>query len=80
MPFSKIVRYKVSFWTKGYNRGKVNILLTDEKGEATLVENLTTEEGSFLLALLENPGLLTCDPESPEGVVNLTTERLFDSE
>lgn len=75
MPFSKIIRYKVSFWTKGYNRGKVNILMTDEKGEATLVENLTTEEGSFLLALLESPGNLTCDPDSPEGVVSLTSER-----
>lgn len=80
MPISKIIRYKVTFWAKGYNRGKVNILLTDEKGEATLVENLTTEEGGFLLAMLENPGLLTCDPDSPEGVINLTTERVFVSQ
>ena len=74
MTVGKIIRYKVSFWTKGYNRGKVNILLTNENEEAILIENLTPEEGGFLLAMLENPGVVTCIPDSPEGVVNLHTE------
>jgi hypothetical protein len=75
MKVCKIIRYKVSFWTKGYNRGKVNILLTSDNEEAILIENLTPEEGGFLLAMLENPGVVTCDPDSPEGVIQLHTER-----
>ena len=75
MQASNIVRYRVSFWTKCYNKDKINILLTANTGETTLVENLTPEQGCFLLEMLKTPGVINCDPESLEGLVYLVSER-----
>ena len=75
MKACQIVRYRISYWTKGYNKGKINALLTGDSGETILVENLTPEQGSFLLTMINQPGSFTCDPEHPELVLNLNVDR-----
>ena len=71
MPSSKIIRYRVSFWTKGYNKGKVNAVIETESGNTMLIENLDSDQGHFLLNLLSSPGQVTCDPESNDGLLHL---------
>lgn len=75
MPVCQIIRYRVSYWTKGYNKGKINFMLTTDTGETILVENLTPEQGTFLLSMLEQPGMITCDPENLEGLLHLSIDR-----
>jgi len=72
MPSCKITRYRVSHWTKGYNKGKINVVIETDTGNIMLIENLTPEHGNFLLNLFSSPGDLSCDPESNEGLMHLT--------
>lgn len=71
MPSSKIIRYRISFWTKGYNKGKINAVIETESGKTMLIENLDSEQGNFLINLLSCPGEVTCDPESNDGLLHL---------
>ncbi len=70
----KVIGYRVSYWTKGYNKGKINVFLETESGPTMIIENLTPEHGNFILELLCSPGMITCDPESAEGMVYLSRE------
>lgn len=73
MPICKILRYRFSYWTKGYNKGKINVLLDTDTKRTLMIENLTPEHGSFLLNLLRSPGTITCDPDNPEGLIHLNS-------
>lgn len=72
MSSCKIIRYRFSYWTKGYNKGKINVVLETETGKTMLVENLSPDHGDFLLNFLSTHGKLTCDPESNEGILHLS--------
>lgn len=74
MPTCKVSKYRITFWTKGYNKGKINVLLDSNTDRAILVENLTPEQGTFLLEMLRGPGEILCDPDSPEGLIYLNWE------
>ncbi len=71
MTKKKVIQYRVSYWTKGYNKGKINVLLETESNEAMLIENLTPEHGIFLLDFLSHPGSITCDTDFQDGIINL---------
>lgn len=76
MPICKILGFRFSYWTKGYNKGKINVLLDTDKNRTLLIENLTPAHGSFLLDLLRSPGILTCDPDNPEGLIHLNSSQI----
>ncbi|MCB2179600.1 hypothetical protein KQH54_00600 [bacterium] len=74
MPKYKITKYRITFWTKGYNKGKISALLDTEDNHPLMVENLSSEQGTFLIEMLRGPGELIYDPDSPEGLIYLNWE------
>lgn len=74
MPKCRITKYRITFWTKGYNKGKISALLDTVDNQPILIENLSSEQGLFLLEMLRGPGDLICDSDSPEGLVFLNWE------
>lgn len=72
----KIKRYKFSYWGKGYNRGKINLMLDTQDGRTVLLENITPDHASFLVDLLRNEKEIFCDPDSPDGLISISWEEV----
>lgn len=70
----QIIRYKFSYWGKGYNRGKINLMLDTKEGRTVLLENITPDHASFLMDLLRNEKEIFCDPDSSDNLISLAWE------